>query len=56
MKVKFLKDHLDNKQGDTIDVHEDRANYWERTGVAEKTEKKVIPNKKEKNTKAGPNG
>jgi hypothetical protein len=56
MKVKFLKDHLDNKQGDTIDVHEDRANYWERTGVAEKTEKKTISNKKEKNSNAGPNG
>jgi hypothetical protein len=56
MKVKFLKDHLDNKKGDSIDVHEDRANYWERTGVAEKIEKKPNQGKKEKNSNAGPNG
>jgi hypothetical protein len=40
MKVKFLKDHLDNKKGDTIEVDADRANYWELTGVAEKADKK----------------
>lgn len=38
MKVKFLKDHLDNKKGDAIEVTEERANYFNRVGVAEKTD------------------
>lgn len=67
MKVKFLKDHLNNKAGDVIDVDEARANYWKKTGVAEPTEeaenkekepvkeKKEVKPKKEKKDKAGPN-
>lgn len=39
MEVKFLKDHLDNKKGDTTEVDEARANYWEMVGVAEKVDK-----------------
>jgi hypothetical protein len=46
MKVKFLKDHLDNKKGETIDVDADRANYWERAGVAEKADKKAASTEK----------
>jgi hypothetical protein len=54
MKVKILKEHLEHKPGDTVDVHEHMAGYWERTGVAEKVErgsekeKKVLAPTKEK--------
>lgn len=58
MKVEFLKDHLQNKKGDVVDVGEARANYWNLCNVAKPAEKnsKAGPGKKEKNSKAGPNG
>ena len=40
MKVQFLKDHLDNKAGDVVEVTEDRANYFIMNNVAEKHVKK----------------
>ena len=35
MKVKFLKDHLDNKVGDVVDVSDERGNYWISASVVE---------------------
>lgn len=35
MKVKFLKVHAAYKVGDVADTTNKRAEYWERTGVAE---------------------
>jgi hypothetical protein len=35
--VTFLKDHLDKKGGDSIEVSDERAHYFERTGVAKET-------------------
>lgn len=40
MKVKLLKDHLDNKKGDVIEVDEARANYFELVGLAKKSKGK----------------
>jgi len=37
MKIKLLKDHLDNVVDDTIDVTTDRGNYLVRVGVGEET-------------------
>jgi len=49
MKVKLLKDHLDSKAGDVVDVTEQRANYWIKVGVAEiKKETKELKPKLEK--------
>lgn len=36
MKVILLKNHLDNKEGDFIEVTDKRAEYLIRTGVAKK--------------------
>ena len=49
MKIKFLKDHLQNKAGDVVDDHL-HAEYLVRMGVAEDTNEKVekTGNKKEK--------
>lgn len=49
-KVKLLKDHLDNKEGEVMEVSEERANYFQRCGVAEevKEEEKKAPTKKGK--------
>jgi len=65
MKVKFERDHLDNKKGDVIEVDEARANYFKMVGIAkehhaEKQHTKPVDTKaespvKEKNDKAGPN-
>jgi hypothetical protein len=33
MKVKLLRDHLDQKKGDTIDVTPERANYFKLVGL-----------------------
>lgn len=41
MKVKFEKDHLDNKPDDIVEVHDGLANYLQRTGV-------VTPHKEKK--------
>lgn len=35
MKVQFLKDHLENRAGELVDVDEDRARYWLSVGVAQ---------------------
>lgn len=52
MKVKFLKDHLENKKGDIKTVNDWRANYWVKTGVAyEVVEKKELKQPKKKETK-----
>lgn len=54
MTVKLIKNHLDHKAGDVIDVSEERAEYWHLCGVAEKvnnagaTKKRIIQPKKEK--------
>jgi hypothetical protein len=40
MKVKLLKDHLENKCCDEIELDEDRGNYFIACGVAEKVEHK----------------
>lgn len=34
MKVKFLKDHLNNSKGDVVEVTDEQSHYFERTGVA----------------------
>lgn len=44
MKVILLKNHLDNQEGETIDVTEQRAIYLVRVGVA----KQVIERKNKK--------
>ena len=41
MKIKLLKNHLDNIVGEVIEVSKERGNYLIRVGVAElKQEKK----------------
>ena len=50
MKVKILRAFGDHKEGDTVEVDEARANYWQRVGVAEapkgaKEKKEVAPEK-----------
>ena len=41
MKIKLLKNHLDNISGEVIEVNNERGNYLIRVGVAEvKQEKK----------------
>lgn len=42
MKIKLLKNHLDNITGEVIEVNTERGNYLIRVGVAElKQEKKL---------------
>lgn len=42
MKIKLLKNHLDNKKDDVIDVSDKRGKYFIRTGVGkEKTIKQL---------------
>ena len=42
MKIKLLKNHLDNITGEVIEVNNERGNYLIRVGVAElKQEKKL---------------
>jgi hypothetical protein len=41
MKIKLLKDHLDNKKEDVIDVTEQRGQYLIRVGVGIKSEPKT---------------
>lgn len=48
MKITFLKDHLDNKTGDTVTDHP-HSGYLVKMGVAEEAKEKVeAGNKKEK--------
>ncbi len=50
VKVKFLKDHLDNKKGDVIEVTKEMANYFVVTGIAKnhKEEKAEVSPKEDK--------
>lgn len=41
MKVTLLRDHLNNKKGDKIEVTEERKAYWERIGLIEGGKEKV---------------
>lgn len=34
MKIEYLKDHVENKQGDKVDVDEDLARYLIAVGAA----------------------
>lgn len=47
MKIKLLKDHLDNVSGETIEVTEERAYYLFRVGVANVNSKKQTKELKE---------
>ena len=53
MKVKLLKDHLDLKKGQIIEVTPERADYFQLVGVALKTGNKAKKKaaKKSVNTK-----
>lgn len=44
MEITFLKDHLNNKAGDTVNVSNERGNYLIRTGAAS-CDKEAIKNK-----------
>ena len=41
MKITFLKDHLDYRIGDSVEVEIDQANYFISCQVAKKTELKT---------------
>jgi len=47
-KIKLTRNHIDNVAGDTIEVSDERANYFERVGLSEKEEKKTINTKEDK--------
>lgn len=55
-KVKLLRDHIDNKAGDTIEVADDQLNYFQsvkligddKAGVSVKSEKQSYNNKLQK--------
>lgn len=49
-KVTFIKAHIDHKAGDTIEVTDERANYFERVGVA----KEYVEEKKAEQPKPAP--
>lgn len=52
MKVKFKRDHLDIKKGQTKDMSNDKANYFIRVGLAtEVKESKKASNRKTKELK-----
>ena len=46
MKIKLLKNHLDNINGEVIDVSNERGNYLVRVGVAELKQEKKPKTKK----------
>lgn len=55
MKIKLLKDHLDNKKDDVIDVSDKRGQYLVRTSVGiESGEAKQNYINKPKNKKRNP--
>ncbi len=41
MKIEYLKDHVENKQGDKVDVDEDLARYLIAVGAAKEAKKEV---------------
>lgn len=41
MKITFIKDHLDHKKSDSVEVTNERARYLINVGVAKKTEFKT---------------
>ena len=47
MKIKLLKNHLDNITGEVIEVSNERGNYLIRVGVAEEVKQEKKPKKKE---------
>ncbi len=51
MKIQFLKDHLDNKDGDKVDVSDDLANYLIRMGAAKEMKKEKVEKTKTKEKK-----
>ena len=46
MKIKLLKNHLDNISGEVIEVSSERGNYLIRVGVAELKQEKKPKTKK----------
>ena len=46
MKIKLLKNHLDNITGEVIEVNNERGNYLIRVGVAELKQEKKPKTKK----------
>ena len=46
MKIKLLKNHLDNTTGEVIEVSNERVNYLIRVGVAELKQEKKPKTKK----------
>lgn len=51
MKVKFTRDHLDNKSGDEIEVTQEQANYFFSMGLAVDTEDKEAVEKPKRGPK-----
>lgn len=51
MEITFLKNHLNNKAGDTINVSSERGNYLVRTGVASYDSVVSKPKNKKRNKK-----
>ena len=47
MKIKLLKNHLDNITGEVIEVSKDRANYLINCGVAAEVKQEKKPKTKE---------
>lgn len=39
MKVTLLRDHLEHKKGDKIEVTEERKKYWQNIGLVAEEEK-----------------
>ena len=48
MKIRFLKQHIDNNEGDIVEVDEDKARYWIGCGVVEFVKEKVMQSHTEK--------
>ena len=46
MKIKLLKNHLDNISGEVIEVNDERGSYLIRVGVAELKQEKKPKTKK----------
>ena len=45
MKVKILKEHLEFKKGDIVEVSNERGSYWISTGIAIKVKTRKVKNK-----------
>lgn len=51
MKVKLLRDHLEDKKGDVIDVTPERANYFKLIGLVAGEGKPYSENKEDGSTR-----